>query len=150
VRRALLAITGVLLAFLVGMVALAVLLVVELASLPPAMHIDILTFAAWIGAAAANVWTVSAWTGMIAVCFLPVALVGLVGEIARWRSFLWYAGATGALTAAVPTLARAALDTTPDRLALPLEAHMTLMLFLSGVVAGLVYWLIAGRSATVA
>jgi hypothetical protein len=73
---------------------------------------------------------------------VPPAFVGLVGEVAGFRAFLWYAGATGALTAAMPWLARAGI-----RGATVAELHVTGVLFAAGAVAGAAYWLIAGSSA---
>ena len=67
---------------------------------------------------------------------------------------LWYGAGCGLLTAALPWLTRGAVrsrDTgrnsglNPDLLAA--EARLTLILFVVGAGAGLVYWLIAGRSA---
>ncbi|MBF9232983.1 hypothetical protein [Microvirga alba] len=70
----------------------------------------------------------------------PALLVAIVGEVIRARSYLWYAGATGVLTAAVPWILRGSA-----RVASPGELHVSLVLGLTGAVAGFVYWLIAGR-----
>ena len=72
----------------------------------------------------------------------PPTFVALVGEVAGWRAFLWYSCATGAITAALPWLARAA-----SRPATGEELHITAALFLAGAAAGAVYWLLAGQSA---
>ncbi|MGU3668687.1 hypothetical protein ACLBX9_31290 [Methylobacterium sp. A49B] len=85
---------------------------------------------------------------------VPPAFVGLGGEILARRGLLWYGAGCGLLTAALPWLTRGAVrsrDTgrnsgvNPDLLAA--EARLTLILFVVGAGAGLVYWLIAGRSA---
>ncbi|WP_336487972.1 hypothetical protein [Methylobacterium nigriterrae] len=76
----------------------------------------------------------------------PPVLVALVGEVLGLRAVSWYAGTCGLLTAALPWLARgAARPGGADRLAA--EGHLTAILFLTGAAAGLVYWLVAGRSA---
>ena len=76
-----------------------------------------------------------------ALLVAPPAFIGLIGEVAGFRAFLWYAGATGILTALLPWLTRTALrPATPD------ELRIAGALFVGGTVAGAVYWLIAGSS----
>ncbi|WP_210496530.1 hypothetical protein [Microvirga antarctica] len=70
----------------------------------------------------------------------PPLLVTLISEVIRARSALWYAGATGALTAAIPWILRGSA-----RGGSPAELHVSLVLFLTGAVAGLIVWAIAGR-----
>jgi NADH:ubiquinone oxidoreductase subunit 6 (subunit J) len=72
----------------------------------------------------------------------PPLFIALISEVIGARRALWYAGATGLLTAAVPWLLRGS-----PRMASPAELHVSLVLGLTGAVAGLVYWMIAGRSA---
>lgn len=81
------------------------------------------------------------WLLTVGVIALPPAVVALIGEFAGWRSFVWYSGATGALTAALPWMARGSASGTSS------EADITLMLFLTGALAGFVYWAVAGRTA---
>ena len=76
---------------------------------------------------------------------LPPILAALAGEALGRRSLAWYGGVSGAITAAIPWLARGAVRAEPGQLAA--EARLTAILFLAGATAGLVYWLIAGRSA---
>ncbi|MGU3536494.1 hypothetical protein [Methylobacterium sp. A54F] len=76
---------------------------------------------------------------------LPPVLVALIGETLRLRGVAWYGGACGLLTAAMPWLARGGLRPGTERLAA--EGHASAILFLAGAAAGLVYWLVAGRSA---
>ena len=71
---------------------------------------------------------------------LPLGLVALVSEVTRARGLPWMAGATGVLTAAVPWILRGS-----PRMANPAELHISVVLGLTGAVAGLVYWTIAGR-----
>jgi hypothetical protein len=73
---------------------------------------------------------------------LPPAFVALVGEVAGLRRLVWYAGATGVLTAMIPWLLRGS-----PRVGSSAELHVALVLGLTGAVAGLVYWMAAGRSA---
>lgn len=72
----------------------------------------------------------------------PPLLVAIVSEVTKARSLLWHAGATALLTAAVPWILRG----TP-RGATPAELHVSVILGLTGAVAGFIYWLIAGRDA---
>lgn len=72
----------------------------------------------------------------------PPLLVAVVSEVLGMRSVVWYAGAVGVLTAAVPWILRGAA-----RVGSPLELHVSLVIGLTGAVAGLVYWAIAGQSA---
>jgi hypothetical protein len=72
----------------------------------------------------------------------PPAFVALVSEVIGARRLVWHAGLTGVLTAAVPWLMRGSAQ-----MANPAELHVSVVLGLTGAVAGLVYWMIAGRSA---
>ncbi|MGO4572007.1 hypothetical protein [Microvirga sp. 2TAF3] len=72
----------------------------------------------------------------------PPLLVAVVSEVVRARSVLWYMGATGVLTAAIPWILRGSA-----RIASPAELHVSAVLGLTGAVAGLIYWAIAGRDA---
>jgi hypothetical protein len=76
------------------------------------------------------------------VLLIPPAFVALVGEVIGTRRLLWYAGATGILTGALPWLAGGAA-----RPATPEEIRISAVLAITGAVAGFVYWLAAGRGA---
>lgn len=78
------------------------------------------------------------------VLVVPPVLVALIGETLRLRGFVWYGGACGLITAALPWLARGAVRPGGP---LAAEARITAILFVAGACAGLVYWLVAGRSA---
>ena len=86
------------------------------------------------------------WTVGMLVCILPVTVTALVGMGARARSFAFYAGVTGALAAAIPWILRS--SRIGERAFHPsaAEAHLTIILFLTGACAGTVFWLIAARS----
>jgi hypothetical protein len=58
------------------------------------------------------------------------------------RSLLWHTLATAVLTAAVPWILRG-----DARITTPAELHVSLVLGLTGAVAGLVYWAIIGGRA---
>jgi hypothetical protein len=83
----------------------------------------------------------------ILLCGLPIVLVGLIGETARVVSWVWYGMATGVLTAAIPYVARIASNGRVSQAADAVEMRFTTIFFLTGVVAGLIYWVGAGRSA---
>jgi hypothetical protein len=72
---------------------------------------------------------------------LPLLLVALVSEVTRAWGLLWMAGAMGVLTAAVPWILRGS-----PRMTSPTELHISVVLGLTGAVAGLVYWAVAGRA----
>jgi hypothetical protein len=92
------------------------------------------------------------WTAMMTVCALPLVITGLTGEVARVRSWLWYAAGTGLVSAALPPAIRmglgsSALRRETDAATQVLEHRLLLLVFLTGVVSGTLYWLIAGRTA---
>ncbi len=92
----------------------------------------------------------SLWRASLAVLVAPVLCAGLAGEIFRVRSYVYYAGVTGLVTALVPWVARTRLGIGSGaglRGMDPAELRLTAILFVTGVVAGTIYWLIAGRTA---
>ncbi|MCP8939788.1 hypothetical protein NK718_14765 [Alsobacter sp. SYSU M60028] len=103
-------------------------------------------FAALVSSDAPDrVWSAVAlafWTVATALVVLPPVLAAIIGEVAGLRSFVWYSGAAGLLTAAIAWLGHAASHG-PDSA----ETKLLLLLFLTGAVAGWVYWAIAGKMA---
>jgi hypothetical protein len=96
------------------------------------------------------------WGATLAIVVVPVLLTALIGEVARFRSFIWYIAAPAALTAAIPWLARAARAAgsaairdaaTRSAATQADEARLALLLFLSGALSGFIYWAVAGRDA---
>ena len=83
---------------------------------------------------------------LAALFVLPPAFVALLGEILGLRSFVWYGFGCGALTAALPWLHRGS-ERWSQSGALGAEGRLTALLFVTGAVAGLTYWLVAGRTA---
>jgi hypothetical protein len=78
-----------------------------------------------------------------AASIVPALLVVLVGEIGRVRSWLYYMVGGGAALASVPLLSRVW-----EQQAAVLPPTAVWQLFATaGFAGGLVYWLIAGRSA---
>ena len=77
---------------------------------------------------------------------LPPTLTALVGETLGLRSPFWYGGATGLLTALLPWLARGG-PPPAGSVAAGAETRLAAILLVTGAASGLVYWLIAGRSA---
>jgi threonine/homoserine efflux transporter RhtA len=69
----------------------------------------------------------------------PPLMIAIISEVLGMRSLLWHALATGILTAAVPFILRGSA-----RIASPAELHVSIVLGLTGAVAGLVYWAIIG------
>jgi hypothetical protein len=78
------------------------------------------------------------------VLVIPVSFVAICGEVTGTRSLIYYGFVTGLITAAIPWLMRGGYVETP---ALEAEWRITALLFVTGAVAGFVYWLITGRSA---
>ena len=150
-RRAAIVTTGLLLGFLAAVIVLGAGLLAEAAGLDPATSIAVLETASRLGANGSSVLlgrgATVLWLGVLAVCFAPLALVSMVGEVARWREPIAYGAATGALAAAVPTLVRAAFAVPVGRALSPAEGRLTLLFFLTGVASGLLYWAVAGRTA---
>ncbi|WOJ89033.1 hypothetical protein RZS28_14650 [Methylocapsa polymorpha] len=87
-----------------------------------------------------------AWTAVMAICVMPLVFAVLLGEIAKVRSFFWYAGATGFIAASTPWLIRGAFHTHRVTSASPEELRFALVFFFTGMVSGAVFWFIAGGS----
>ncbi|MEL6748478.1 MAG: hypothetical protein AAFO79_11810 [Pseudomonadota bacterium] len=88
-----------------------------------------------------------AGTLLFSVSLLPAVLVVIVGEVARLRSLLYYVTASGAALAALPLLAGFAtsgIGLTEGGLP---QLTLVQVLATGGFAGGVVYWLIAGRSA---
>ena len=85
------------------------------------------------------------WTIGMLVCVVPVTIAALIGGLTRTRSFVFFAGLTGILAAAMPWILRASRFADRGGQISAAEGHLTLILFLTGVVAGTIYWVIAGR-----
>ena len=84
----------------------------------------------------------------LAICVVPVVIVALIGELGRVSSILWYVGGTAILAAAMPWILRAAKGSGTQASAAmgATEQRMMLLFFLTGAVAGFIYWLLAARS----
>ncbi len=87
------------------------------------------------------------WIAVVAVCAIPVIAVALIGEIARVRTFFWYAIATGFVAASAPWLVRATLHLPRAAGYNFAELRFALVFFLGGMISGSIYWLLAGRDA---
>jgi hypothetical protein len=153
--RVLIVLFGLLLAVPTGLLALVIGIVIEPAAQDLLGALGLAGFQAvhaeiWRGGApdsAAADLLVGAWAVSTAILVVPPALVALVGEAIGTRSFVWYSFGCGALTAALPWLSRGSGPLREGNPALGAEGRLTALLFLSGAAAGLMYWLVAGRSA---
>ena len=88
----------------------------------------------------------------LAICVAPLTVAALLGELARVRSWFWYACCSGGLAASMPFLLRlwAGLERgtrAPDTSTATAESRFLLLFFFVGLIAGSIYWLIAGRKA---
>jgi len=147
--RLVLLVVGLSLAVPAGAVALAVGAALEpsahgLAAAIGAALIDAVLADAHGAGATAGRMALGLWALAGLVLVAPPALAALVGEAAGLRSFAWYGGVSGALTAALPWLLRARDGVVSASAA---EGRLTALLFVAGAVAGLTYWLVSGRSA---
>ena len=96
------------------------------------------------GDAPDRVWAVVAttfWILATAILVLPPLLTAVIGQAAGLRSFVWYGGVSGLLAAGIAWMGHPA-GVRPDET----ETKLFLLLFLTGAVAGLVYWALAGRT----
>lgn len=151
-RRIVVVAAGVLLAFIGSSLAVVLGLLGEASSLPVDTGLGLIRLAAvfWATLQAGTAGTVIGagvsvvWTALIAVCFVPVCLIATIGEAAQRRSFVWSAGGTGLLSAAMPSLLRGLVRRSAIGGLTSGESRVTLLLFLAGLVAGTIYWLVAG------
>ncbi|MDQ0473825.1 hypothetical protein [Labrys wisconsinensis] len=81
------------------------------------------------------------WLVMLGVLFVPIGLMALIGELFGIAAWAAYAFGTGALFALVPVL----FPGDPATHGWPAQA--TLGFFATGIIAGTVYWMIAGHGA---
>ena len=152
--RVLLLLFGLLLAIPTGLSVLLVGIALEPAAQDLLGALGLAGFEAvyselWRGGAPESVSAdllVGAWAVSTTILLLPPAVVAVVGEAAGTRSFVWYGFGCAALTAALPWLARAS-GPLREHGAVAAEGRLTALLFLSGAASGLMYWLVAGRSA---
>ena len=83
----------------------------------------------------------------VATCIAPLVVAAVVGELAGLRAWSWYAGACAFLAAASPWIARATKGLARAGQITPLESRVALLFFLTGMVTGSIYWLVAARGA---
>jgi hypothetical protein len=83
-----------------------------------------------------------AWALLSMLSLVPAVLAVIIGEVARIRSAAYWVPAGGAALAAVPILSRLS----ERAVTLPPSALLQ-VLATAGFAAGLVYWLLAGRTA---
>ena len=88
-----------------------------------------------------------AWVVLVTVSALPVAVIGLIGEFARVRTFYWYAGGTALVAAASPWFIRLGLHLPRAGQYNMAELRFALIFFFGGLLSGSIYWLLAGRNA---
>jgi hypothetical protein len=81
------------------------------------------------------------WLFLLGLILVPITMVALAGELFGISSWMAYAFGTGGAFVLVPVLLRG------DPASRPWPADAMLGFFATGIVAGTVYWLIAGRGA---
>ena len=148
--RLILAALGLVLAVPCGALALAVGAIGDPALRDLGAALGVAGAAAILDALAAGMpetgWALArgALLAVLVLVALPPGVAALVGELVGTRRAAWYGGVGGALSAALPWLAR---TRGPGHDALPAEARLTVLLFVAGAASGLAYWIVAGRSA---
>lgn len=90
-------------------------------------------------------WEIATQGGALiaGLSILPALAIVIVGEVARIRSWLYYMVGGGLALGLLPLLAKAGA---PDLMALPPTA-LWHVLATAGFAGGIVYWLLAGRTA---
>jgi hypothetical protein len=90
-------------------------------------------------------WDIAIQGGALiaALTLLPALIVVIVGEVVRIRSWLYYMVGGGVSLGLLPLLAQSQM---PDLASMP-PAALWQVLATAGFAGGLVYWLIAGRTA---
>jgi hypothetical protein len=80
------------------------------------------------------------WSAIVLFCCAPVLLTAMIGEAARVRALIWYAGATAILAVVLPRATAFGM--------LEMQSgSLTRGLLLTGCISGCVYWWISGRHA---
>jgi membrane protease YdiL (CAAX protease family) len=87
--------------------------------------------------------------------FFPAVIAIALSELAGWRGFLFHAFAGAAIAAATGTLFRTSggsvamngFDGARVTGAQPLDSEALLLVVATGMVAGIAYWMLAGRTA---
>jgi nitrate reductase NapE component len=87
------------------------------------------------------------YTAILAIGFFPIVLVAGVGALAKLRSWTYFAAATGMVTAAMPLVLRSAYDLPRSGPSATLDMRIALVLFLTGLVVGSVFWFVSGAFA---
>jgi nitrate reductase NapE component len=83
------------------------------------------------------------YAAIIAIGFFPIILVAAFGALGKLRSWTFLAGATGTVTAAMPWVLRSAYHLPRTGAASTMEMRFALVLFLTGIVVGSVFWFVS-------
>jgi hypothetical protein len=149
-RPALVALVGLVIAPAAGLVVLPVLVLVDPATRDTSatfveLLLQLLVAAESDPSAAEEAAAVLAflYAAVIAIGFVPIALVAAFGRLGKLRSWTYYGAATGAVTAAMPWTLRYAFHLPRAGVASSAELRFALVLFLTGIVVGTVYWLVS-------
>ena len=99
----------------------------------------------WLWSKAASL----AWAFVLTVCGAPLLVSAAISELLAIRSIVWHVAVPAFIAVAAPWGARAT-DIAGDMIEAgdnSLETRLLVAFFLTGCLAGLVYWSIAGRNA---
>lgn len=83
------------------------------------------------------------YAAIIAIGFFPIVLVSAFGALGKVRSWTFFAGATGTVTAAMPWILRSAYQLPRSGAASTTEMRFALVLFLTGIIVGSVFWFVS-------
>ncbi len=149
-RPALVAFSGLVIAPAAGLAVLPVLVVVDPVTRDVSVAlvdrvVELLDEAAFDPSAGeeAGAFLGFLYTAVVAICFLPILFVAALGALAKLRSWTYLAAATGIVTAAMAWTLRYAFHLPRAGAASPAELRLALVLFLTGIVIGSVYWLVS-------
>ncbi len=82
------------------------------------------------------------YVAVVAIVYFPLLLVAGLGALTKLGSWTFFSVATGAVTVAMPWILRSAFHVPRAGAASAAEMRFALVLFLTGVVTGSVYWLV--------
>lgn len=149
-RPALVALFGLLIAPVAGLVALPVLVLLDPVTRDTALALAefallLLADAETDPSSADEAAALFAflYSAIIILGFLPLALVASIGGLARLHSWVFYAGATGGITAAMPWLVRSIFHLQGAAAASSQEMRFALVFFFIGIIIGSVYWFVS-------
>jgi hypothetical protein len=82
------------------------------------------------------------YAAVVAIGFVPILLVASFALLTKLGSWIYYATATGIVTAAMPWALRAVFHLPQARAASSTETSVAVVLFLAGIATGSAFWMV--------